>query len=65
MTQLLTQYGKNTTNELSHISLLDFSLDSSVVFEYNVLMRYLIYMGLGYIAYVSIFGYVMTTYFGY
>ena len=52
-------------NELSHISLLDFSLDSSVVFEYNVLMKYYIYCGLGYIAYVCIFAYVMTTYFGY
>ena len=45
--------------------ILYYVVDIRSILQYNDIMKYYIYCGIGYIAYVCIFAYVMTTYFGY
>ena len=46
-------------------TILYYVIDIRSILQYNGIMKYYIYCGIGYIAYVCIFAYVMTTYFGY
>ena len=40
-------------------------IDIRSYLEYTYSMKYYFYMGIGYVVYVIIFAYIMTTYFGY